>query len=72
MKYNQKKQCYFRSNNIKYIDWKDVELLSKFVSAQGKIIDPKYTGTSAKYQRQVATAIKRARHMALLPFVNKK
>jgi len=66
-----KKQCYFRSQNIKYIDWKDVELLKRFISSAGKIIDPRFTGTSAKYQRQLAQAIKRARYMGLLPFTSK-
>lgn len=67
----KQKQCHFRSQNIKYIDYKDIDLLKRFVSSQAKIIDPKYTGTSAKYQRQLAVAIKRARHMALLPFTTR-
>lgn len=71
MKPTKDKQCYFRSQNIKYIDYKDIETLKRFVSSQGKIIDPKYTGTSAKYQRQLAQAIKRARFMGLLPFTNR-
>ena len=64
-----RKVCYFTKNNIKYIDYKDVELLKKFVSANGKIIPRRVTGTSAKYQRQLAVAVKRARHLALMPFV---
>ena len=64
-----KKVCYFKKNNIKYIDYKDVELLKKFISSNGKIIPRRVTGTSAKYQRMLATAIKRARQMALLPYV---
>ena len=65
----KRKVCYFTKNNVKYIDYKDVELLKRFVSANGKIIPRRVTGTSAKYQRMLAVAIKRAREMALLPFV---
>ena len=64
-----KKVCYFTKNNIKYIDYKDVELLKKFISANGKITPRRVTGTSAKYQRMLTTAIKRARQMALLPYI---
>ena len=64
-----RKVCYFTKNKITYIDYKDVELLKKFISANGKITPRRVTGTSAKYQRMLATAIKRARHMALLPYV---
>ena len=56
-------------NKIDYIDYKDVELLKRFISANGKIIPRRVTGTSAKYQRKLARAIKRARQMALLPYV---
>ena len=66
----RKKVCYFTKNNVEYIDYKDVELLNRFISANGKIIPRRVTGTSAKYQRMLATAIKRARQMALLPYVN--
>lgn len=65
----RKKVCYFTKNNIKYIDYKDVELLKKFIAPNGKIIPRRITGTSAKYQRELAVAIKRAREMALLPYV---
>ena len=65
----RKKVCYYTKNKIDYIDYKDVELLKRFVSANGKIIPRRVTGTSAKYQRMLATAIKRARQMALLPYV---
>ncbi|MDD5431200.1 MAG: 30S ribosomal protein S18 [Candidatus Pacebacteria bacterium] len=64
-------QCFFCSQNLKEVDYKDVELLKKFVSGQGKIIDPRYSGTCAKHQRRLAEAIKRARYMALLPFVRR-
>lgn len=66
----KKKVCYFTKNNVKYIDYKDVELLKKFIGASGRIAPRRLTGTSAKYQRQLALAIKRARFMALLPFVS--
>jgi small subunit ribosomal protein S18 len=64
-------QCFFCSQNIKYIDYKEVDLLRRFVSSQAKIIDPKHTGVCAKHQRKLAQAIKRARFMALLPFVRR-
>lgn len=65
----RKKVCYFTANKIDHIDFKDVDLLKKFISDRGKILPRRATGTSAKYQRKLAIAIKRARHMALLPFV---
>ena len=65
----RKKVCFFTKNKITYIDYKDVELLQRFISPNGKISPRRVTGTSAKYQRMLAVAIKRAREMALLPFV---
>ncbi len=65
----RRKVCYFTQNKIENIDFKDVDLLKKFVTDRGKILPRRVTGTSAKYQRKLAIAIKRARHMALLPFV---
>jgi small subunit ribosomal protein S18 len=65
----RKKVCYFTQHKITYIDYKDVELLKKFIGANGKISPRRVTGTSAKYQRMLAVAIKRARQMALLPYV---
>ncbi|EAD7677881.1 30S ribosomal protein S18 [Listeria monocytogenes] len=65
----RKKVCYFTSNGITHINYKDVELLKKFVSERGKILPRRVTGTSAKYQRKLTVAIKRSRQMALLPFV---
>lgn len=65
----KKKYCRFKKNKIKYIDYKDPEFLKKFVNEQGKILPRRITGTSLKYQRRLAKAIKRARHLALLPFV---
>ncbi|MBR2802187.1 MAG: 30S ribosomal protein S18 [Erysipelotrichaceae bacterium] len=64
-----RKVCYFTKNKITYIDYKDVELLKRFISPNGKITPRRVTGTSAKYQRQLSVAIKRARQMALLPYV---
>ena len=64
-----RKVCYFTKNKIEYIDYKDVELLKRFISPNGKITPRRVTGTSAKYQRQLSVAIKRARQMALLPYV---
>lgn len=65
-------QCFFCSQNLKSIDYKETEFLKRFISGQGKIIDPKWTGVCAKHQRMVATAIKRARVMGLLSFVSKR
>ena len=65
----RRKVDYIAANHIEYIDYKDVELLKRFISANGKIIPRRVTGTRAKYQRMLATAIKRARQMALLPYV---
>ncbi len=65
----KKKYCRFRKNGIKYVDYKDPEFLKKFLNEQGKILPRRITGTSLKYQRKVSQAIKRARNLALLPFV---
>lgn len=65
----KKKYCRFKKNGIKYIDYKDPDFLMKFLNEQGKILPRRITGTSLKYQRKVARAIKRARHIALLPYV---
>ncbi len=65
----RRKVCYFTVNKIEHIDFKDVELLKRFISDRGKILSRRVTGTSAKYQRLLVKAIKNARHMALLPFV---
>ncbi|MCZ6703027.1 MAG: 30S ribosomal protein S18 [Ignavibacteria bacterium] len=64
------KICRFTQDNIKYIDYKDVKLLQRYVTEQGKIIPKRITGTKAKYQRELAVAIKRARHMVLMPYVS--
>lgn len=64
----RKKICYFTANNIEHVDYKDIELLKKFITDIGKIVPSRITGTKAKYQRQLALAIKRARFLALLPY----
>ncbi len=64
-----RKRCYFTENKISYIDFKDFELLKRFVSDRGKILPRRVTGTKAYYQKHLARAIKRARFMALLPYV---
>ncbi len=61
--------CPFESAGIEYIDYKDTETLKRYLNEQGKILPRRVTGVSAKSQRQLTTAVKRARHMALLPFV---
>jgi small subunit ribosomal protein S18 len=62
------KYCRFKKNGIKYIDYKDADYLMRFINEQGKIFPRRLTGTSWKYQKKVATAVKRARLLALLPF----
>ena len=71
MQKKEVKQCYFSSNNIKHIDYKDVDLLKKFLDPYARIISRKKTGTSAKNQRKLALAVKNARFMGLLPFVGR-
>lgn len=65
----KKKYCRFRKSRIKYIDYKDPEFLKKFLNEQGKILPRRVTGTSLKFQRKISKAIKRARHLSLLPYV---
>ncbi|MBI3305180.1 30S ribosomal protein S18 [Candidatus Parcubacteria bacterium] len=64
----QKKECHFCKHNLKVIDYKDAELLRRFLTGQFKIAAPRRTGLCAKHQRALATAIKRARFLALLPY----
>ena len=66
---SKKKYCRFKKSGIKYIDYKDPNFLLKFVNEQGKLLPKRITGTSLKYQRKVAQAVKRARHIALMPYV---
>ena len=65
----RRKVDYIAANHIDYVDYRDVDLLKRFISERGKILPRRVTGTSAKNQRKVANAIKRARIMGLLPFV---
>ena len=66
----KKRNCRFTEAGTIYIDYKDEKLLQKFLSEQGKIIPRRITGTSARFQRQLTVALKRARHLALLPYVS--
>lgn len=65
----RKRRCFFTENKVEYIDFKDFELLKRFISDRGKILPKRVTGTKSNYQAELAVAIKRARHMALLPFI---
>jgi len=67
---NRAKYCRFRKFGIKYVDYKDPDFLLQFVNEQGKVLPRRITGTSLKFQRRVTTAVKRARHLAMLPFVS--
>ncbi len=65
----RKKYCRFKKFGIRHIDYKDPDFLAQFLNEQGKILPRRITGNSLKFQRKVSEAIKRARHLALLPFV---
>ena len=65
----KKQRCFFTVNNIKYIDYKDVDVLRKFLTPYGQIMPKRRSGVSAKHQRQLALSVKRARFMGLLPYV---
>jgi small subunit ribosomal protein S18 len=67
---NKKKYCYFKENGITEINYKDVKLLRRFITDQGKIMPRRVTGTSAKMHRKVVREIKRARNIALIPYTN--
>ncbi|MCY7353279.1 MAG: 30S ribosomal protein S18 [Cytophagaceae bacterium] len=66
---NRKKYCRFKKAGIKYIDYKDASFLLRLLNEQGRILPRRITGTSLKFQRKVGQAVKRARHLALLPYV---
>ena len=66
---SRKKYCRFKKAGIQYIDYKNPDYLLKLVNEQGKILPRRLTGTSLKYQRKVSVAVKRARHLALMPYV---
>jgi small subunit ribosomal protein S18 len=65
----QKKYCRFKKYRIKYVDYKDPDFLTKFLNEQGKILPRRITGNSLKFQKKVATAVKRSRHLAMLPYL---
>ncbi|MGI9321199.1 MAG: 30S ribosomal protein S18 [Thiogranum sp.] len=66
--FRRRKFCRFTAEGVKEIDYKDLQTLKNYVTETGKIVPSRITGTKAKYQRQLATAIKRARFLALLPY----
>jgi len=68
--FRRKKFCRFKGDASAQIDYKDLELLKNYVSEAGKIVPSRVTGTGAKYQRQLATEIKRARYLALIPYTD--
>ncbi len=68
--YRRRKYCRFTAEGVKEIDYKDLNTLKAYVSESGKIVPSRITGTKAKYQRQLTTAIKRARALALLPYTD--
>ena len=69
-RFGRKRYCRFTAEGIKEIDYKDLDLLRQYVTETGKIVPSRITGTSAKYQHQLATAVKRARYLALLPYTD--
>jgi len=69
--YRRRKFCRFTAEGVKEIDYKDIEVLKGFITETGKIVPSRITGTKARYQRQLATAIKRARFLALLPYTDR-
>ncbi len=68
----RRKVCYFTENKVKTLDYKNVALIKKFINDKGEILPRRATGTKQRYQRVVAVAVKRARHMALVPFIAEK
>ena len=68
--FRRKKFCRFTAEGVKEIDYKDIDILKDFVQENGKIMPARITGTKARYQRQLSTAIKRARYLALLPYTD--
>ena len=67
---NKNRYCFFTAKGIEQIDYKDIDLLKKYITETGKIIPSRITGTKSNYQKQLAVAIKRARHLALLPYTD--
>ncbi len=69
--FRRRKFCRFSAENVDEIDYKDLDTLKGYITETGKIVPSRVTGTSAKYQRQLATAIKRARYIAILPYTDR-
>jgi len=69
--FRRRKYCRFTAEGIKEIDYKDLDTLRNYITETGKIVPSRITGTKAQYQRQLATAVKRARYLALLPYTDK-
>ena len=69
--YKSRRYCRFSAESIKEVDYKDVDLLKDFITENGKLIPARITGTKSRYQRQLGTAVKRARFLALLPYTDK-
>ena len=69
--YKRRRYCRFSAEGIKEVDYKDVDLLKDFITENGKLIPARITGTKSKFQRQLGTAVKRARFLALLPYTDK-
>ena len=69
--FRRRKFCRFTAEGVKEIDYKDLAVLKQYISETGKIVPSRITGTKARYQRQLATAIKRARYVALLPYTDR-
>ena len=69
-RFGRKRYCRFTAEGIKEIDYKDLDMLRQYITETGKIVPSRITGTSAKYQRQLAAAVKRARYLALLPYTD--
>ena len=69
-RFGRKRYCRFTAEGVKEIDYKDLDVLTQYVTETGKIVPSRITGTSARYQRQLATAVKRARYLALLPYTD--
>ena len=66
-----KQNCYFKQNGIKYVDYKDTELLKKFLNPHSRILGKKRSGVSSEYQKKLSLAVKRARYMGLLPYLTR-
>jgi small subunit ribosomal protein S18 len=69
--FRRRKYCRFTADGVKEIDYKDLDTLRNYITETGKIVPSRITGTKTRYQRQLATAVKRARYLALLPYTDK-